>query len=384
MATVGQALTAPETGWRRYDDSDTRILYTGAWQTVSNANMYNGVYHISLGLVDLATQFQNLDIKFYGTKIRILGAIGASRSNGIAVQIDDGAIERYNAYGASTIYQALLYEKTGLASGFHKLKIFVDATTIKTQGGTGSSYTYDIDAIDMDSTGYLIHPKLTQKSTITDMSIGDCIPVRYKSATSGVVGTFSEIGSCTANDIPATASATPDGLFYFIKADKGLLIADRVVQHSIAWDTLNTAMMIEGKKVTLSQDVLIRSISGGNAYADANRNKSLTDKGYGGWPVNNEWDKYIVSSDLNGKIAKGDNNIWHHSEMWTTCKETPLNGLTDVVGTVASNVRRIVRGYSYSARLAIANSSLATSSAGGFRPVLQYLESGAKASTLYY
>lgn len=28
MATVGQALPTPEAGWRRYDDTDSRIKYT--------------------------------------------------------------------------------------------------------------------------------------------------------------------------------------------------------------------------------------------------------------------------------------------------------------------------------------------------------------------
>jgi hypothetical protein len=80
------------------------------------------------------------------------------------------------------------------------------------------------------------------------MSIGDCIPFRYKTTTSGVVGTISELGTCTATEIPVTGIATPNGLAYFIKVDKGLLISDRIVQHSISWNELNNAGYIEGKK----------------------------------------------------------------------------------------------------------------------------------------
>jgi hypothetical protein len=86
---------------------------------------------------------------------------------------------------------------------------------------------------------------LTVKSLIADMDIGDCIPCRY-TATSGTVGTFSELGTSIVDEIPIAGTATPDGLFYFIKVDKGLLIADRVIQTGISWNVLNTAKYIEG------------------------------------------------------------------------------------------------------------------------------------------
>ena len=93
----------------------------------------------------------------------------------------------------------------------------------------------------------MAHPILTEKTTIEDMEIGDCIPCRYKAPVSGAVGEFSELGTCTASEIPKEGNvATPDGKFYFIKVDKGLLIADRVVQTNVSWQTLNNAGLIDG------------------------------------------------------------------------------------------------------------------------------------------
>jgi hypothetical protein len=50
-------------------------------------------------------------------------------------------------------------------------------------------------------------------------------------------------------EIPVIGSATPDGLAYFIKADKGLLICDRVVQYNVSWNVLNAGKYIEGKQI---------------------------------------------------------------------------------------------------------------------------------------
>jgi len=93
----------------------------------------------------------------------------------------------------------------------------------------------------------MAHPILTEKTTIEDMEIGDCIPCRYKAPVSGAVGEFSELGTCNAAEISKNGNvATPDGKFYFIKVDKGLLVADRVVQTDISWKTLNDAGLIDG------------------------------------------------------------------------------------------------------------------------------------------
>jgi hypothetical protein len=109
-------------------------------------------------------------------------------------------------------------------------------------------------------------------SSIIGAHPGDFIPCRYTALTSGVAGTFSELGTCSAAEIPLTGTPTPDGLFNYIMSDKGLWIADRVIQTSISWDVLNAAKLIEG----VTQDVnIIRSLSGGNSYSDACGNSNI-------------------------------------------------------------------------------------------------------------
>jgi len=388
------------------------------------------------------------------------------------------------------------------------------------------------------------------KTSLEEMKIGDYIPCKYTAPTSGQAGYFSELGTCTASEISLSGSATPNGLFYFIKADKGLLIADRVIQHSISWDTLNSAGFIEeqsssinispllisyqkttlgspitgyyeytarttsskhqGANLTIKKDeylitlqdeviieydafltgfyssamnhflhiipydsplsrepyygliegrifsihcqysqpsqnvwhhmkhiinfstktienfvdgssytvsnqgfgtytlgsigmlcigvgpydyaaqnkyrnitiknansepvlvqftdqmYLISSLSGGCAYADANGNATTSDQNLGGWPTTNEWDTYIVNSDLGGKITKGDDNVWHWSNLYSWTKDTPIT-------SIGANTNRVYRGKdSNNKLLQIAGSTANTTI--GFRPVLEYIE----------
>ncbi|GBF32214.1 protein containing cell adhesion domain [Desulfocucumis palustris] len=496
MATIGQQLTAPEAGWKRYDGAKAEFLYVGNWTHDSNTNYYNSTanYSSSVG--------SSVNFKFIGNKLRIISAINTARSSNVKITID-GAVNYINTYG-NLIYNALVYEKVGLTSGEHT--VIIELTEGK---------IFDLDAIDIDDAGKLIHPILTQKTVLSDMQIGDVIPCRY-TALSGAVGTFSELGTCTADEIPVAGSATPDGLFYFIKVRKGLLIADRVVQHSISWDTLNAAKLIECKvpdiiktsnvtassyysnytpnkafngttndafdcwtvrtanlpailsfeieqqwinkkysitrrndttgdspkswkvegsndeikwyllhevnneqpfaqaekrfynadlngyiklkftfleshnvnylsigELSIISNTIIRSLSGGCAYADVNGNKVTIDQSYGGWPINNEWDTYIVKSDLDGKITADDNAVWHHKDNFTRVRDTSLIATytnRSGVSQAATSSWRIVRGFDNrigSAWIGLSlDTSNAVSSICGFRPVLEYKEDG--------
>jgi hypothetical protein len=451
--------------------------------------------------------------KFYGTKLRIITAIYTNQEK-INNVIVDGVIYSYNAYSGTLAYQILLLNLQNLDLGVHNVII---------TKGTNDTSNLIIDAIDIDDTGYLLHPILNQVSDINTMQVGDCIPCRYTATTSGSAGYFSELGTCITNEISISGTAVPDGLFYLIKTKKGMLIADRIVQTNISWDTLNSAKFIEGCKLImlihppmtsnntptpyevssdgntgapstqiytafdlsttgtsyfdnssgtvkasyiqiklanktdmncvrilpyyysgfntgnfhiegsndgtnwvslssnftiadktgwvtidlpqiysyqyyrLKRDInttavilyeiefsikryFIRSLSGGCAYADANGNMSLTDKSLGAWPPNNEWDKYIVNSDLKGKIIKGNDDIWHWKSIGVLCKDTPTNGMKALVdaGITYNNTHRIFRGYNDNKGFGVQRTDGVSSSqvfaAGGFRPVLNYVE----------
>ncbi|WP_129596048.1 hypothetical protein [Anaerophilus nitritogenes] len=153
----------------------------------------------------------------------------------------------------------------------------------------------------MDKTGKLLHPFLTEKNTLENMEIGDIISCEY-TASSGQCGNLNNLGKATKDLIPVTGSATPDGSFYFIKADEGLYIADRVVQHSISWDTLDKGGFIEGRlfslipKLTSSNDKGF-NISCSKMYSEL-------------WDAFHLFDKNSLDGSENSWSPAGLNNDW--------------------------------------------------------------------------
>lgn len=201
------------------------------------------------------------------------------------------------------------------------------------------------------------------RSSIGDMEIGDyivCSAVR--SSTTAI--NLKDLGKSVLPEIDLGGlSSISSGRFYFIKVDKGLLIADRVVFNTITWDTLNSAKYIEG--TIWEGEGKIRAISGGVSYADANGNKSATEQGYGGWPPINEWDKYILGFPQT-KILEGKNidDVFHVDNYSSFCKETPIT-------TTSANYRVQRRRDMYPFW---SNPSTYSNVAIGFRPIFEYRE----------
>lgn len=242
MAVIGESLPLPENGWKRFDNTYSTIIYKGPWESA----ILSGFYNSTTTWVH-PNGSESVEFFFYGTKLRILSNMNPSCSGNIRITID-GNEYFYNQYSLKDSGSILLYEKSGLESYIHTVKINVDmsAPSLNVSG----TRVLGLDCIDIDDNGYLISYisyKLNQKTLLQDMEIGDIIPCRYTAPTSGKLGYFSELGTCEADFInPEVSSATPDGKFYFVKVSDDKLIADRNIQHSITWSELNDNGIVEG------------------------------------------------------------------------------------------------------------------------------------------
>lgn len=337
MATIGQPLTAPEAGWKRYDDTHPAIKYITNNRTylgTSSSSSYNGTTSTIYNLHD------RIAFKFDGTKIRLIVLINPSRSRNITVKINnvaEGTLDLYNK--DTSISQVLIFEKTNLPRGTHTVEL------IKNDETNG----FSLDAIDIDSTGRLLHPD--EVTTIKDLEVGKRIRCHYQAAVN-TTGVFSGLGEEISDFISASSSATPNGDFYFIMVDEGndmkKLIADRNVQHSIGWNTLNSSGVSSGSGLPIDLGV-----------AGVNFNCRLLTGGISSTDKDNEWDEYIVRSNLKGSIVAGDNYVWNWNGIysWTSStKET----------TAAQRVNRgyTVTGYTWDVTDLVAVTR-------GFRPVLE-------------
>lgn len=215
-------------------------------------------------------------------------------------------------------------------------------------------------------------------NTLDEMDIGDYIEVDYQRNLDLYADHITET-------IEMPLSGTGSGetrrfFFYMIKVDKGLLVADRVTTNSATWDAFNGLKWIQGTPLKLyGVDGILRSLTGGVAYADENGNRSMTNLNKGCFPTNNEWDKYIINFPIS-KIQSGKSleDIWHYFDIYTWTQDTASNGIyISSSGTSSATVNstfRTMRGKSgIWGDFGIRQSSNSGSDAG-LRPVFEWRE----------
>lgn len=217
------------------------------------------------------------------------------------------------------------------------------------------------------------------RERVEDMEIGDYIVWKYDNTISGYI-----FGGSTAGytDIPLTgnpiASMPLKYFWYAVKVDKGLLIADRVVNNTTTWDWLNSNKFVEGSPRIISETSgVVRCPSGGVAYADSSGNKVLTttNTGYGAWPTINEWDTYVVKFPMN-KILSGKslNDVWNFKCM-TWCEETTISLSGTVPGGWTTGGRTVRSENTTNSKDRFwSTASNYSNVAVGFRPVFEYKE----------
>ena len=140
MATVGDILTAPEAGWKRYDDKDASVSYIGdGWSSDTRYTPYNG----SRSLNSASTENTSIRFNFTGTRLRIICVTSTNWSDKLKISIDN-VEETFSEYGPVVQGQVLNYEKTNLEDKEHSVIIT----------NLGAIY-WGLDAIDIDEKGEL-------------------------------------------------------------------------------------------------------------------------------------------------------------------------------------------------------------------------------------
>ena len=153
-ATVGQALTAPEAGWKRCDiiPSGTNVSFTGNWwDNGTTATAYGGSVSV--------TASGAIKFSFTGTGFRILATTGPSDRHTNNRVIIDGVTETFTEYSTNWLDQCLVYQKLGLQSGKHTCEIIA--------GTSNSNMT--IDAFDIGSNDTL-SPLLIKPTNLSAIS----------------------------------------------------------------------------------------------------------------------------------------------------------------------------------------------------------------------
>ncbi|WP_439098369.1 hypothetical protein [Bacillus thuringiensis] len=151
-AKVGDVLKEPEPDWKRFDDTDSNIRYTGPWFHISNA-VGDSNNTLSYKNSDHGIEPTKCEFVFSGNGIRIISKYINSTSyrNPIKITID-GSSETYTISPKSTIIQCLVYEKLNIEPGIHTVVIEAQDNII--------------DAIDV-LRGELLSPDLIKKPKVS-------------------------------------------------------------------------------------------------------------------------------------------------------------------------------------------------------------------------
>ncbi len=164
MATIGQQLTAPEAGWKRYDDTDPLIEYeNGQYGWVADTSWsdnWMGTQHY-----EHPTGNEKIKFNFTGTKLRILSPINTTCTNKARITID-GLEYFFSQYATSWVNGALCFEITDLTNREHSVIINVDLSSPPVNG----TRVLGLDAIDIDEDGELLsyNPDIDVPTNPTD------------------------------------------------------------------------------------------------------------------------------------------------------------------------------------------------------------------------
>ncbi|PFM44259.1 hypothetical protein COJ45_25075 [Bacillus cereus] len=123
-AKVGDVLKEPEPGWKRFDDTDINIRYTGPWIRASG---YTSYYNKTLSYKSSEQGNENAkcEFAFSGTGIRVISQyfVNPKLYRGSIKITIDGSTETYTIVPKVNGTQILAYEKLDLVSGNHTVVI---------------------------------------------------------------------------------------------------------------------------------------------------------------------------------------------------------------------------------------------------------------------
>ena len=144
MANIGEQLSAPESGWKRIDDTDSNIVYNGTgWEQRSE------IVHYKNTCILTQTPGENYVLYVYTSRIRIISDYHYNMGI-FTIDIDGNYTCNVDCYQTGEKYQHLMFEKNDLEKTVHKITV-----TLQEKVHPGLNMLV-LDAIDIDEDGKLL------------------------------------------------------------------------------------------------------------------------------------------------------------------------------------------------------------------------------------
>jgi hypothetical protein len=120
--------------YTRYEQTDSRLAYTGTWSTASSSSYSGGSHRYA------NSSGASVTVTFSGTSLRWLAKTSPVYGKA-KVTVDGGAPVTVDLYSASTLYQQKVWETGNLASGTHTVRI--EWTGTKNSAATDTNVSVD-------------------------------------------------------------------------------------------------------------------------------------------------------------------------------------------------------------------------------------------------
>lgn len=163
-AKVGERLSSPEKGWKRYRDDNSNITYSDKFKKEESINIKGYVSDDEIMVVYGIITNQSAKFNFTGNKIRLVSYTGSNRAKQIMVQVDNQPPTQMsiNTNLSNQIKNYVFYENLNLENSEHSISIIILDTT--------DNVWFGLDNVDIDESGTL-KPYNNQSITLNKNSI---------------------------------------------------------------------------------------------------------------------------------------------------------------------------------------------------------------------
>lgn len=174
----------------RIEEDNIGFLYTGAWTTETAGSRSAG------SSVDSSQTSATVELTFSGSNV-VWVATETSASGRARVYLDGLAQADVDLYSAATDYQAVVWQKTGLAQGSHTITIKV----LHTKQASSSGYDVDVDAFDLKIPKVMLLRGQNEKAVCYTCHAG----------TGSYFNTAEQFGETSSTTAPVSKHPVPQG-----------------------------------------------------------------------------------------------------------------------------------------------------------------------------
>ena len=296
LTGLAPAVTTAALATTRYEQTDTRLVYSGTWGTLPGSP-YSGS---SMKLA--STNGTAVTIRFDGTSLAWIASRG--RWSGIApVTLDSSAPVSVDLCNSITLYKQSVWSTGTLSSGPHTVKIEYSGT----KGTNATGTAVNIDAVDV--TGALIGPRAAITLPLTVATTTTTVPATTTTTTAPATTTTTVAPTTTTTVAPRST-----GKVYYVDATSGN-DGNNGTSTSTPWKTIakvNATTFSAGDTILFKRGEVWRgAVHPGRGNGSAGAPITFDAYGTGAKPV---WSGSVDLSATGAWTNQGG-NIWRSSSL---------------------------------------------------------------------